>query len=54
MTINYLLVLVNVWNQIKYFKTMSIRIFYTLNIWLDLTFIVGNICTIIYFNKVED
>ena len=40
--INYVIVGFTIWNQIRYFKSMSVAILYTLNIWLDLTFIVGN------------
>ena len=51
--INYTIILYTIWNQIRYFKNMKVEILYTLNIWLDLAFIVGNFWMVVYFLKIE-
>ena len=52
MGINYIIVCFTIWNQIRYFKNMSVEILYTLNIWLDLTFIIGNAYMVLYFYRI--
>ena len=50
--INFIIVCFTIWNQIRYFKSMSVEILYTLNIWLDLTFIIGNAYMVLYFYRI--